>query len=68
MMHILSFKIVSLGLVFSFDLPYSDLGDFPTIHYMTEKGWWIAYLVAGVMLPLFADKFYHVIKKYIYEH
>lgn len=61
MMHILSFKIVSLGLILIYGLDFSHLADFPTIHYMTEKGYWIAYLLMGINIPLIAQITYNKI-------
>lgn len=61
MMHILSFKVVSLFIVLIYGLNLSALADFPTIHYMTEKGWWIVYLFIAVNVPLLAQIMYNKI-------
>lgn len=63
MMHILSFKIVSLVIVLIYGLPRSKLADFPTIHEMTVQGYWMLYFVAGVNVPLLAQFVYNKIFK-----
>lgn len=62
MMHILSFKIVSALLIWHFSLPYDLLSNFPTIHFMTEKGFWIVYLIAGVNISLVCQWSYIISK------
>lgn len=50
--HLLSFKLVSLAIIFAYSLPIEQLGEFPVIAEYSAKGWWIAYLFVGVGLPL----------------
>ncbi|MCM1313293.1 MAG: acyltransferase family protein [Bacteroides sp.] len=50
--HFLSFKIVSLPLIWLYDLPQEQLGEFPTIECLSRQGWWIAYFIIGLGLPL----------------
>lgn len=61
MMHILSFRLMSAILILCCGLDWSRLADFPTIHFMTEKGFWIAYLIFGINLPLLVQVLYNKI-------
>ena len=48
--HFITFKIVSLAIVFIYNYPIDYLGYFPFIPGMGE--WWIVYAVAGVIVPV----------------
>ena len=61
MMHILSFRLMSAILILCCGLDWNRLADFPTIHFMTEKGFWIAYLIFGINLPLLVQFIYNKI-------
>lgn len=61
MMHILSFRLMSAIIILFCGLDWSRLADFPTIHFMTEKGFWIAYLIFGINLPLLVQFIYNKI-------
>lgn len=61
MMHILSFKLVSVVIILFCGLEWSRLADFPMIHFMTEKGWWIAYLIGGINILLLGQIVYNKI-------
>lgn len=50
--HFLSFKIVSLLLIRLYNLPQERLSEFPTIECLSRQGWWIAYFIIGMGLPL----------------
>lgn len=51
-LHFLSFKIVSWLVCMAEGLDVSRIADFPVI--TSSGGWWIAYLVAGIALPMLA--------------
>lgn len=61
MMHILSFRLMSAIIILCCGLDWNRLADFPTIHFMTEKGFWIAYLIFGINLPLLVQVLYNKI-------
>lgn len=50
--HLLAFKIVSLVVVQAHGLPAQQLAEFPVIEEYSQMGWWVAYLVVGVIVPL----------------
>lgn len=50
--HFLSFKIVSLLIIFCYNLPVKRLADFPVIEEYTQMGWFIPYLIVGTIVPL----------------
>lgn len=50
--HFISFKLVSLLLICSISLPFERLAEFPVIESLAYQGWWIAYLLIGVAIPL----------------
>jgi hypothetical protein len=50
--HFLSLKIVSLLLVILYGLPIKQLSEFPVIETCARNGWWIAYFIVGVSVPL----------------
>ncbi len=59
-LHFLCFKIVSLIIILFYNLPIEYLGKFPVVNEYSEKGWWIAYVIVGMFLPIlfcaFLDK------------
>ena len=59
-LHFLCFKIVSLAIICFYNFPIEQLAKFPTIKDLS--GWWIAYLIIGVMVPIVS---LNVVKKFI---
>lgn len=55
--HFLAFKVVAFVQCLFLDLDVSNLATFPCL--ITDNGWWILYVVAGVVLPVFLSKTYH---------
>lgn len=53
--HFLSFKLISLILIMKYNLSIESLGEFPIIHEYASKGWWVAYFLIGLLLPLGID-------------
>ena len=51
--HFLSFKVVTLIIILLFNLPIAMLAEFPTLTDYSHKGWFLIYLLVGVLLPLF---------------
>ena len=45
-------KIVSLIIIFTYNLPIVRLSEFPVIVEYANQGWWIGYLMVGVLCPL----------------
>ena len=60
--HFISFKIVSLVLVFLFSLSFSKLEDFPVIKEYSFQGWWIIYATVGVIVPLLGKQLFMKLK------
>ena len=50
--HFLSFKIVSLIVVKIKSLPIETISEFPVLKEYSASGWWIAYVIVGVFMPL----------------
>lgn len=57
--HFLSFKIVSLIIIYTYRLSWDRLGDFPVMADYAHQGWWIIYLIVGVTLPISGTYLYH---------
>ena len=55
--HFLSFKLVSLLIIWLYSLPTSRLAEFPVIEEYSYDGWWIAYMVIGMFVPLLSILF-----------
>lgn len=51
-LHFLVFKLVSIVIILIYDLPISRLADYPAIIDYGNKGWWVVYTIAGVVIPL----------------
>ena len=60
--HFLSMKLVSLMLIAIYDLPIKRLSEFPVIEEYARQGWWIAYLIVGVAIPVVWTYYYHLFK------
>lgn len=54
--HMLSFKLVSLIIIFVYGLRVEMLAEFPVIEIYSERGWFILYFLVGVTLPLLMTK------------
>ena len=50
--HFLSFKLVSLLLIWIYGLPIEHLAEFPVITDLAGRGWWLLYLLVGSGVPL----------------
>lgn len=51
--HFFMFKMISLLIVCFYALPIIHLSEFPVIVLYSEQGWWMAYIIVGVSIPLF---------------
>ena len=60
--HFLSMKLVSFMLIAIYGLPMKRLSEFPVIEEYARQGWWIAYLVVGVAVPVIWTYYYHLFK------
>lgn len=60
--HFLCFKLVTLLIVMMNHLPMSQLAHIPIIEEFASQGWWLAYLAAGVLLPLTFNDFRFLIR------
>ena len=58
--HFLAMKTVSLIIIGSFKLPAFCISAFPNL-YGEKNVWWLAYIVAGIGLPVLMNILYHVI-------
>lgn len=47
--HFLSFKFVSLLIIFIYGLPIERLAEFPVITEYSVKGWWLAYILFAML-------------------
>lgn len=54
--HFLSFKLVSLFIIFYYHLPIERLAEFPVIEEYSQMGWFIFYLIIGTIVPLLFTK------------
>ena len=50
--HFLSFKLVSLVIIWIYKMPIEMLAEFPVIEDYAYKGWWMAYCLVGIGMPL----------------
>lgn len=50
--HFLSFILISLAIVKIYGLPIQEIATFPVIFTYASKGWWIAYSIIGVVVPM----------------
>lgn len=60
--HFLSMKLVSLIIITIYHLPIKRLSEFPVIEEYARQGWWIAYLIVGVAIPVVWTYYYHLFK------
>lgn len=50
--HFLCFKVISIAIIYIYQLPIVRLSEFPVIGEYASKGYWVLYLLVGVLLPL----------------
>lgn len=50
--HFLSFKLISLIIIWLNDLPIKRLSEFPVIEEYAQGGWWVVYSIVGILVPL----------------
>lgn len=50
--HLLSFKLINLIIIITYSLPIAALASYPAIEEYARKGWWIAYSIVGVGVPI----------------
>ena len=65
-LHFLCFKVVSVCISHIYNLPSFCIATFPNL-YGSIGGWWVAYTVVGVCLPVVLYEGYKGIKNYIYR-
>lgn len=53
--HLLSFKLVSLIIIYVYNLQIEHLAEFPVIIEYAYAGWWLPYTSIGVMMPLLIE-------------
>ncbi len=58
--HFLSFKMVSLLIIYLYKLPVDKLAEFPVIIDYARAQWWLLYLLFGVVVPLLLVKCKHM--------
>lgn len=56
--HFICFKFVSLLVVILNHEPLNRIAEFPQIRAYSQEGWWIAYTVVGVIIPLIISHYY----------
>lgn len=61
--HFVCFKIVSLIIIYIYDLPHIKLAAFPVIIEYAENGWWGVYAFIGLFVPLIVCFFRSRIQK-----
>lgn len=60
-LHVLCFKSVSYLAILIYSLPPDSISQFMTI--LGLRGvWWVAYVVAGIVIPLFLDRLLYLIR------
>lgn len=62
-LHIISFKAVSIAKIWYYGLDPAQVGCHMVIHDHLDDWFWLAYSAAGVILPLAALQFYRVTKR-----
>lgn len=56
--HFICFKFVSLSVVILNHEPLNRIAEFPQIRAYSQEGWWVAYTVVGVIIPLIISHYY----------
>ena len=65
-LHFFAFKVIILIQCFVFGQSLSKLSLFPC--FFTSNYWWVAYVLAGVLLPIIASKCYHLLSDKLKEN
>lgn len=60
-LHVLSFKPVSFLAILIYSLPPDSISQFMTISSL-GGAWWIAYVAAGIVIPLFLNKLLYMMR------
>jgi len=60
--HMLSFKLVSLLIIYIYSLSWSSMADFTTIAEYSSRGWFLLYFVIGVTIPILGSLCFDRIK------
>lgn len=60
LLHFVSFKLVTFLQCLIYKEPGYRLASFPV--YRTQNGWWIAYGIAGIIIPLIVSMTYRALK------
>ena len=60
--HFVALKVVSLVIILIYCLPIERLADFPEIKEYINSGWWLAYFIVGVGLPLIWSYYFDKLK------
>lgn len=63
-LHFLSFKLVSLILIFAYHLPINHLAEYPVLN-INNGNYWFAYTIIGVAIPLMVKNIYNRTKNNI---
>ena len=50
--HLLAFRLVSLIIIFIYGMRIQHLAEAMTIHFYAWKGWWVAYTIIGIAVPI----------------
>ena len=65
--HFLCFKFVSWILILYYHLPIDRLSEFPVVTEYSSQGWWMLYLVAGLLLPIVIDNSISIVSQKVKE-
>ncbi|TGX80309.1 hypothetical protein E5358_13200 [Palleniella muris] len=65
--HFLCFKFVSLWIICIYGIDIKHLGEFPVLHYFAGNGWWIVYVISGILLPLSLTYGCQIVRKSIFK-
>ena len=66
--HFLSFKLVSMIIIGLYDLPITQLAEFPVIESFAYQGWWSLYSFVGIIIPLYSYKLILFTKNKIHKY
>lgn len=64
-LHFLAFKLISLLYIMSHGIGFEHLAEFPIIDETKGSFWWIAYVFAGVCIPLIFQGIYNYLKRHV---
>lgn len=51
-LHFVAFKLVSWLIVSHYNLPIGQIAEHPVIEKYAQAGWWVAYIVIGLVIPI----------------